>query len=128
MVYDWMLLAALQFCVTLFVLMLRRGEALEPGTWWYTTLLIAVSFLFYGWFWTHGGQTLGLRAWRLRVQRRNGRPLSWPYAARRFAAAATLLIPPGLGLLWMLVDRRRACWHDRLSDTCVVHLNSPTEQ
>jgi uncharacterized RDD family membrane protein YckC len=122
MSYDWLLLGALYFCATLLVVVLRRGTPLAPGTSWYTALLVLLSFLFYGWFWTHGGQTLGLRAWRLRIERVDGRPLSWLDAARRFAASATLLVPPGLGLVWMLVDRRRACWHDRLSNTRVVRL------
>jgi len=120
MAYDWLLLGSVCFVLTLALILLRGGVAIAPGTWWYTALLIAVSFLFYGWFWSHGGQTLGLRAWRLRVVRIDGGPLSRRDAARRFAATVTLVIPPGLGLAWMLVDPRKACWHDLLSDTRVI--------
>lgn len=127
MAYDWLLLAALYFCVTLVVVTARGGAALEPGTWWYTALLIVVTFAFYGWFWTHGGQTLGLRAWRLRVERFDGGPLSWRDATIRFAASATLLLPPGIGLLWMLIDGRSACWHDRLSGTRVASVTTATD-
>jgi len=119
MTYDWLLLAGILFILTLGLILLRGGAAITPGTWWYTALLISASFLFYGWFWTHGGQTLGLRAWRLRVVRTDGGRISWRDAARRFLAATTLLVPPGLGLAWMLIDRRRACWHDLLSRTRV---------
>jgi uncharacterized RDD family membrane protein YckC len=128
MVYDWLLLVALYFCTTLIVVTARRGAALAPGTWWYTALLFVVSFGFYGWFWTHGGQTLGLRAWRLRVERFDGQPLSWTDAAKRFAASAALLVPPGLGLLWMLIDKQSACWHDRLSGTRIARATSRTFQ
>ena len=124
MVYDWLLLAALYFCVTLLVVTARRGAALEPGTWWYTALLFVVTFAFYGWFWTHGGQTLGLRAWRLRVERIDGQPVSWRDATKRFAASAVLLVPPGLGLLWMLIDNQKACWNDRLSGTRIVSVTA----
>lgn len=120
MAYDWLLLASVFFILTLGLILLRSGAEIAPGTWWYTALLISAGFLFYGWFWTHGGQTLGLRAWRLSVVRIDGGPLSWRDAAWRFAAAATLLVPPGLGLAWMLVDTRKACWHDLLSQTRVV--------
>ena len=119
MAYDWLLLASVLFATTLVLIVLRGGAAIEPGTWWYGSLLIAVAFLFYGWCWTHGGQTLGLRAWNLRVVTADGKPLSWLDAARRFAASATLLMPPGLGLVWSLLDPRRRCWHDRLSRTRV---------
>ncbi len=117
MTYDWLLLASIFFILTLGLILLRGGAAIAPGSWWYTALLISVSFIFYGWFWTHGGQTLGLRAWRLRVVRTDGGRLSWRDATRRFAAATTLLVPPGLGLAWMLIDPRKACWHDLLSNT-----------
>lgn len=122
MSYDWLLLASLLFMLTLTLIVLRGGAAIAPGTWWYSASLVSASFLFYGWFWTHGGQTLGLRAWRLRVVRADGRSMSWPDAARRFLAAATLLTPPGLGLAWLLIDRRRACWHDLLSNTRIVRV------
>jgi len=126
MAYDWLLLSALYVCVTLPLVLLRGGVALEPGTWWYSALLLLVTFAFYGWFWTHGGQTLGMRAWRLRVQRRDGHALSWLDAACRSAAALTLLLPPGLGLLWIVLDGRRAAWHDLLSNTAVIRLPAAT--
>ncbi len=122
MAYDWLLLASVLFAATFVLILLRGGTAIEPGTWWYATLLIAVAFLFYGWCWTHGGQTLGLRAWKLQVITADGEPLSWGDAARRFAVSAILLVPPGLGLLWVLVDPERRGWHDRLSRTRVVRL------
>ena len=125
MAYDWLLLGALYVCVTLVPVLLRGGVALAPGTWWYNALLLLATFAFYGWFWTHGGQTLGLRAWRLRLQRRDGRAVSWPDAMRRSAAALTLLLPPGLGLLWIVLDDRRAAWHDLLSNTAVIRLPAP---
>lgn len=120
MAYDWLLLTAVYFALTLLVVALRGGAAVAPGTAWYTVLLVGAAFLFYGWFWTHGGQTLGLKAWQLAVVRRDGGPLSWSDAARRFAAAAVLLVPPGLGLLWVVLDRQGAAWHDRLSRTRIV--------
>lgn len=122
MAYDWLLLASVLFAVTLVVIVLRGGSAIEPGTWWYGAILVVVAFLFYGWCWTHGGQTLGLRAWRLRALNADGTPLSWPDAARRFAAAAVLLVPPGLGLVWSLLDSQRRCWHDILSRTRIDRL------
>lgn len=123
MAYDWLLLGAVFFVGTLALVLLRGGVAVAPGTWWYTLGLGGIAFLFYGWFWTHGGQTLGLRAWKLRVERWDGGTLSWRDAAARFAAAGTLLVPPALGLLWVSVDRDRAGWHDRLSRTRIVRVD-----
>jgi uncharacterized RDD family membrane protein YckC len=58
-------------------LVARRGEEHQPmvahlASPFFRTYLLLVCFFFYGGFWVHGGQTLGMRAWRLRLQRRNG--------------------------------------------------------
>ena len=68
-------------------------------------------------FWTHGGQTLGLRAWHLRVVRDDGTPLAWADALKRCAAALLSWLPAGLGFLWAAFDRDGLTWHDRLSRT-----------
>ena len=79
--------------------------------------LLAVIGGFFLYFWTHGGQTLGMRAWRLRVRRDDGAPLRLADAARRLAWATLSLAPAGLGLWWCLVDREGLAWHDRRSGT-----------
>jgi len=33
---------------------------------------------------------------------------------------SSVLLPAGLGWWWMLVDRERLAWHDRLSGTRIV--------
>ncbi|MCB1790025.1 MAG: RDD family protein [Gammaproteobacteria bacterium] len=82
--------------------------------------LLACPFVFYGWFWTHGGQTLGMRAWRLRLLDAQGNPVGWRQALIRVAAAHVSLLVFGLGYLWVLVDRDGLAWHDRLSRTLLV--------
>ena len=82
--------------------------------------LLAILVGFYAYFWTHGGQTLGLRAWHLRVQRDDGKPLSLRDALRRFGWATLSLLPAGLGLWWSLIDREGLAWHDRKSRTRLV--------
>lgn len=81
---------------------------------------VATVAAFHGWFWTHGGQTLGMRAWRIRVLREDGSALRAGDAARRWLAALLSWLPCGLGFLWSLVDRERLAWHDRLSGTRLV--------
>src|SRR5690606_18182338 len=72
LVYDLMLLAAVLFMLTLAVFVIRGGRAVPPGTLWFQLCLAAVVVWFFTWFWVHGGQTLGMKAWRLRVVRTDG--------------------------------------------------------
>ena len=123
--YDALLLLAILFLAAALVMPLTAGEAVQPGNPLFTTYLFLVSFVFYAWFWTHGGQTLGMRAWRLRVQRRDGSPLTWSHALLRFMVGIPTWLLAGAGMLWMLVDKDRMSWHDRYSMTVVVFLPKP---
>lgn len=58
----------------------------------FRTYILLICFIFYGGFWVHGGQTLGLRAWRLRVQRANGASLGWWQALWRFLSSGLWLV------------------------------------
>ena len=118
--YDALLLAALVVCFTLVVLAVRLGTAVPPGSWWFPLCLVAITTAFFCGFWVHGGQTLGMRAWRIRVVREDGRPLTWSRAALRFAAALVAALPAGLGLWWGVFDAGKRGWHDRWTGTRVV--------
>lgn len=56
-----------------------------------------VGLLFFGWSWTRGGQTLGMRAWRLKVRRLDGAPLRWPVALVRYTVGIGALV----AALWL---------------------------
>lgn len=115
--YDLILLLAVLFVASFLALMVNGGTPVQSGNPFYTAYMLLVTFLFYAWFWVHGGQTLGMRAWRLRVLRDDGQPLTWGDATRRFLCALLSLLPAGLGFLWSLFDKEGLAWHDRLSGT-----------
>lgn len=117
--YDFLLLLAVLFFATAVLLPLNHGEAFAPDQFFYPIYLLLVSFAFYGWFWTHGGQTLGLRTWKLAVLTEHGQPVTWRQAALRFVAALLSWGCLGLGFIWILIDKDRRAWHDRLSKTAV---------
>jgi uncharacterized RDD family membrane protein YckC len=78
-------------------------------------------YLFFIFFWTRGGQTLGMRAWRLRLETHDGGFPSIPVATLRFFVAIVSLIPFGLGFLWQLWDKDKLTWHDRIAGTRMLH-------
>ncbi len=84
---------------------------------------LASTVAFFTWFWMHGGQTLGMRAWRLRLLGRDGATVTLRQALIRCAAALLSVLALGLGYLWMLFDREGLTWHDRLSGTRLVMLS-----
>lgn len=122
--YDALLLLALWFATAGFSLAFTGGQAvdgLEQQTnYLLTAAMVLVTFLFYGWFWTHGGQTLGMRVWKVRTVLATGEPMTWLASAMRFTAAGLSWGCLGLGYLWALIDPAQRTWHDRLSKTEVI--------
>jgi uncharacterized RDD family membrane protein YckC len=127
LIYDLLLLLGVWFVATALVLPLNGGQAFRPMQTGYSLYLLGVSVLFFGWFWTHGGQTLGMRAWALRLRTMNGDPVSWKHAVLRLAAACLSAGLIGLGYLWITIDPEGLAWHDRLSRTRVVHEKGGSE-
>ena len=112
LIYDSLLVVALLFFATFAVLPLSGGEAITPdsqgpGAYVYRGWLLAVAFAYFGICWVRGGQTLGLRAWRIRLQSADGSAASWAAAAVRFAIGATLVLMAFIGL-WSLRDPGRS--------------------
>jgi uncharacterized RDD family membrane protein YckC len=118
--YDTLLVTAVLFVATAVLLALTGGEAIRPGSGWYSAYLMAVSFVYFGWFWTHGGQTLGMRSWRLRLVGAGDNGATWRQALLRFVGAGFSWLAIGAGFLCLLVDPQRLTWHDRISATRIV--------
>lgn len=123
--YDSLLLLSVLFFATLPLIVLS-GEAVHSGQLGFQLYLLAVCFIYFGWQWTHGGQTLGMKAWRLKVINTNDAAgITWRTAAFRFMAAIPSLLAGGLGFVWILFDRQHLAWHDRLSSTRIILLPRP---
>ncbi len=83
-----------------------------------SALLVIVTLVFFGYFWTKSGQTIGMRAWRLKVQTLEGKLISWPQSLIRSLCALL-----GLGNLLVLVDfKNKKALQDYLSKTEVITL------
>lgn len=83
------------------------------------TAMMGSTFLFFGWFWTHSGQTLGMQAWRIRVANTDGSAISWRQCALRLVVAPVALALAGIGYWWALFDREKRSWPDLASGSCL---------
>lgn len=93
------------------------------GNWLYSLYLVGVVIWFYTGFWVRGGQTLGMRTWRLRVQNEDGSRISKRQAIIR---AFTALL--GLGNLTVLFGQNRLALQDRLARCEVIVLSKEANQ
>jgi uncharacterized RDD family membrane protein YckC len=133
MLYDLLLVSSVVFVAaalfyTGFTLVTGSESITGAARTLFQIYLLAVIVGYYVYFWTGGRQTLGMRSWRTRLVRADGGPLSAADALRRLALAALTLLPLGAGLLWVLFDRDRLAWYDRLSRTRPVVPARPGHQ
>ena len=120
--YDLLLLAAAWMLTTLVVIVLRGGQAIGPGALPYQLLLFVVAAAFYVSSWVRGGQTLGMRAWQIRLEKSSGEAVDLRTGLLRFATGLLTVASCGVGLVWLWIDRDGLTWHDRLAGTRVVVL------
>lgn len=123
--YDAMLLLSVLFISTLLILPLVSNTAIESGNLAYNFYLLVMCYLYFCWQWMNGGQTLGMKSWRLQVVNSNGQNPSWRQASLRFLAALLSWSLLGLGFIWGLFDREKLTLHDRLSATRLVLRHTP---
>jgi uncharacterized RDD family membrane protein YckC len=125
MFYDALIVLALLMVGTAALLPLTGGEAVDArGNLWYQLYLLAIVVGFFTGFWARGGQTLGMRAWRLKLERENGEAVRWRDGLLRLCACLLSWLPAGLGFLWAAVDDGGRTWHGRLSHTRIVLIES----
>lgn len=121
--YDFLLVLGLCIVATLPLLILTKGEAIAPQHFGYQLLLFLLIFSFFVGFWTFGGQTTGMRAWRLKVVSEEGQSLSIKQAILRFFLALFSQSLFALGFFWCLIDKDKKTLFDRLVGTKMVLLD-----
>ncbi|WP_026878135.1 RDD family protein [Ignatzschineria larvae DSM 13226] len=125
LLYDILCIVALEMVVGAIFLLFNSGEAITQGHPLYKaqqTCFAIVPFLYFIFFWLRDAHTTGMRAWRLRIQTLDEKPITAPKAIIRLFCAILSWIPFGLGYWWILVSPTRLAWHDRLSGTEIIQL------
>jgi len=89
--YDLFITCALLMAFTLVCLIIRNGSVIQPQSHWFQLCLMLIWFLYYSFSLKLGGQTIGMRAWRLKIVSVNTGSLTWYQIGLR-----TLLMLPAL--------------------------------
>ena len=116
--YDLLPVLALWFVVAA-GFTAAHGDAVRGGVLGLLefAVLWAVAGVYATLSWRRGGQTIGMRAWRLRVTDAVGGAPGWRALWLRYLVGAIGLLAGGLGFWWAWIDRDRLAWHDRASGT-----------
>jgi len=124
MFYDSMILLSIYFFSTLIIIPFMHGQAIESHNIVYQFYLLLIAYLYFCWHWVNGGQTLGMRSWRIKATMDTNMNLGWQHASLRFAASVLSLLLAGFGFIWALFDKHSLTLHDRLSGTRLIILKN----
>ena len=143
LVYEGILLfGVLMIAGYLYSSLTQQRHALQ-GKAGLQAFLFVVLAIYFTWLWSHGGQTVAMKAWHLRLVRPDGQPVSQGRAFLRYLASWLWFLPAwymsqasglhsggaiaGLMLAGVLayagltrLRPDRQFWHDALCGTCVV--------
>ncbi|MGY4517225.1 RDD family protein [Lysobacter sp. HA18] len=128
--YDFWAVAALWMVTSLlfnvgYSIVMHSERAYVRPVSWAALLLWVVCWLIAGVYavvsWSRGGQTLGMRAWRLRVVGVDG-VVDRRALVRRYVVGTASLLLGGMGFWWAWFDRDRLTWHDRASGSRVERI------
>ena len=121
MSYELVLLSAILLVTVLLpqILLGAFAHRLATGTVLWTQLFVVLLLYFLG-FWLHGGQTLAMKTWRIRLASSNNRPIRPVQALLRYLLCWPSILFCGVGLFWALIDRDKQFLHDRLAGTCLL--------
>ncbi len=127
MIYDgliliaiWMLIAA----VYIFVVHLATKGVPENALILQFTLFpieIFGTFLFFDYFWRTKGQTLGMLAWKIKLENNQGDLVDRRTALIRWSTSVFSLLAGGIGYWTAIIRQDKRTLHDVLSDTRVIH-------
>jgi uncharacterized RDD family membrane protein YckC len=118
--YDLLLLIALLFVATAIITLPLGYPSGAMLLVFQFFIFEIIPLIFFAGFWIRGGQTLGMRAWRLKLVRMDGGNINWLDALKRHLAALFSILVFGVGFIWVLVDPQKLAWHDRLSKTRLI--------
>ncbi len=125
LIYDALPALALVFVSSGLLLLARGGAPVAPGSI-AAYVELALFWLVCGGYavlsWQRGGQTMGMRPWRLRVVDQAGIAPSLRQLLIRYLIGTVSLGIFGLGFFWSLIDREQRTWHDLASRTRLVRL------
>ena len=143
-VYEGVLLfGVLMVAGVVYASLTQQRHALQ-GQLGLKAFVFIVLAIYFVWFWSHGGQTLAMRAWHLRLVAQDGRPVSQHRAFLRYLACWVWFVP-ALVSAWLaglhgpaqifalmaagvlgyamlaLAHPQRQFWHDALCGTRLVN-------
>jgi len=87
------------------------------------TLFISAFFILFFWV-KHNGQTPGKKALHIKIIKEDGSALDGGTAIIRYLSYFVSSIALFLGCIWVIFDKRKQAWHDKIAKTLVIEADN----
>ena len=92
------------------------GKEDTSGILFYLVTLPAIYY-YYVFSWVIRGQTVGMMAWKFKIQTTDNKKLSYSIASKRLVLSWLSFAFFGLGYLYQFIDKENDALHDKISKT-----------
>jgi uncharacterized RDD family membrane protein YckC len=120
--YDALPMIPLLMMVSVLFLWLNGGRTIEHEPWLQFAASASMWLAVGAYFvlsWRRGGQTMGMRPWRLCVVARDG---GAPDSRQLWLRYTVATLTPAVGLLWACFEKERRALYDLAAGTAFVRL------
>ena len=119
--YDLFPILGILLLTGFITLLFRNGQEVPPGTLWFNIITSFEILLYYVYSWKVGGQTLGMRAWRIKIVSNDGNNgISWKNSLIRFVVGVFSTVTLGFGIFWKLFSKDNKSWMDLISQSKTI--------
>ena len=117
MFYDGLILFSVLFLASAIAIPVIGDNLNAANHPLFTLYLLTVGWLYFGWHWTHGGQTLGMRCWHVILLNEQLEPLDWKQASLRYVLALPSILIFAIGIIWSLFNKNNRSLHGLVTKT-----------
>ena len=114
-IYDLFLLLGVWFAVGSFAVWINGG--IIEAKWIGPFLVLVSTWIFYGYFWTHGGKTLGMAVWKFEIYSIDKNKINFQKVSIRFFSNVLTVLLGGTPLILMYFSKNNLSLSDYLSKT-----------
>ena len=114
--YDIFLVFSFVFFITGVVLIVFWDKQAQNNAIIFSLIIFSLYFYF-AWSWVKGGQTLGMKAWKIQIMQNNGKNITHQQALIRFVLAIVSFMLMGFGFIYQLFNKDNLTLHDKYSHT-----------
>jgi uncharacterized RDD family membrane protein YckC len=124
-IYDWLVLLGLLMIFGFIGVAVNHSltgeESIKPNNHLFQLYILAVVVCYYTYFWQRSGQTVGMKAWKLKLQSIDQQPINFKQTCIRLIVAMPAYLLGLLGILWVYTPTART-WQGIASGTQLIYI------